>query len=233
MDAVLRILQQCMLFRDISPEIIGAYILPAGSLREISKGQHLISLWESVDFFGIVISGQFQTMQIFADGTYSICDVLGPGEVIGADLIWTRSRTAPYYAIAPQAAQVLLLPNRMVKQPGMLPEAHRRQITDKLLTLVSHDNIRKEYRLAILAQKGLRQRILTYLTMQANKRQTASFTIPFSREELASYLCVNRSALSHELSLMQQEGLLTFSKNRFTLSCWDDPHSEPTINKRE
>lgn len=77
--------------------------------------------------------------------------------------------------------------------------------------------MKKEYRLTIMAQKGLRERILVYLTMQANKRGTNSFTIPFSREELASFLCVNRSALSHELSLMQQEGLIRFHKNEFTL----------------
>ena len=43
------------------------------------------------------------------------------------------------------------------------------------------------------------------------------FNGPISREELAAYLCVNRSALSRELSLMQEEGLITFQKNQFHL----------------
>ena len=77
--------------------------------------------------------------------------------------------------------------------------------------------MQKEYRLAILSQKGLRERILTYLQMQATKRQVRSFEIPFSRDDLASFLCVNRSALSHELSKMQEEGLIRFHKNSFTL----------------
>lgn len=223
MESHLRILQQCMLFRDIPTQILESQILPQGKLRELQKKQHLISLWESVDFFGVVVTGQLQTMQIYDDGSYSICDVLGPAEVVGGDLIWTRSRVAPYYAIAPQRSQVLLFPNSMVKTPGTLPEDCRQQIISKLLTLVSHDNIRKEYRLAILAQKGLRQRVMTYLTMQANKRRTPTFTIPFTREDLASYLCVNRSALSHELSLMEEEGIIRFSKNNFTLLQWDAP----------
>ena len=37
------------------------------------------------------------------------------------------------------------------------------------------------------------------------------------REELAAFLCVNRSALSHELSQMQQEELIQFRKNTFAL----------------
>ena len=88
----------------------------------------------------------------------------------------------------------------------------------RLLTWVSNENMKKEYRLAILSQKGLRERIWTYLTMQSLRLQRNAFAIPFTREEMAAFLCVNRSALSHELSRMQQEGLLTFHKNFFSLT---------------
>ena len=73
------------------------------------------------------------------------------------------------------------------------------------------------FRVPILSQRGLRDRVLVYLTMQAERRGTMTFRIPFSREELAAFLCVNRSALSHELSRMEAEGLIRFRKNEFTL----------------
>ena len=38
-----------------------------------------------------------------------------------------------------------------------------------------------------------------------------------TQEELADFLCVNRSALSHELGKMEREGLIRFRKNEFTL----------------
>ena len=85
------------------------------------------------------------------------------------------------------------------------------------LLILSHDNMKKHYQLTILSQHGLRQRILAYLSMQATRRKSSSFSIPFSREELACYLCVNRSALSHELRRMEKDGLIRFRKNRFTL----------------
>ena len=43
------------------------------------------------------------------------------------------------------------------------------------------------------------------------------FTIPFSRQQLADYLSVDRSALSGELSKMQRDGLIEFRKSDFTL----------------
>ena len=113
--------------------------------------------------------------------------------------------------------RIAYFPAELATRPGMLPEIWRAELTRQLAAWISNGNIKKEYRLAILSQKGLRERILMFLTLQASRRQTTSFAIPFSREELAAYLCVNRSALSRELSLMQKEGLITFQKNYFHL----------------
>ena len=93
----------------------------------------------------------------------------------------------------------------------------QKSIWQQLMILISQENMRKHYRIAILSQKSLRSRILTYLTMQAERLGTTTFEIPFNREELADFLCVNRSALSHELKQMKQEGILTTKKNRFTI----------------
>ena len=43
------------------------------------------------------------------------------------------------------------------------------------------------------------------------------FEIPYSREEMAKFLCVDRCALSRELSKMKDDGILLYKKNRFEL----------------
>ena len=44
-----------------------------------------------------------------------------------------------------------------------------------------------------------------------------SFDIPFDRQQLADYLCVERAAMSAELSKLKKEGLLTTYRNHFEL----------------
>ena len=217
MEVSLDILMRCSLFSDIPPEQLKESLLPYGIRRSIPKGNFLLQFQETLDFFGVILSGSVHTMHIFPDGSVSIMDVLKPGEIYGADLVWTKSRISPYYARAAENVELLVFPGKIIWDPGFLPELIRRTLTDRLLVLLAQSNMKKEYRLAILSRKGIRDRILTYLTMQAAKRQTDTFEIPFNREELASFLCVNRSALSHELSLMQKEGLISFRKNRFTI----------------
>lgn len=217
MDALLSIMRECRLFRELSPETLERDILPRGKLRVFEKQAVLIAPEDRVDWFAVILRGKVQISQIFSDGTNSLMDSLRPSYTLGADLIGTRTRRSPYYAIAAGNVQLLRFPGAMLLEPGTLPEPVRLTLSRRLLALLSDDNIRKHYRLAILSQRGLRDRVLIYLTMQAERRGTASFRIPFSREELAAFLCVNRSALSHELSRMEEEGLIRFRKNEFTL----------------
>ena len=44
--------------------------------------------------------------------------------------------------------------------------------------------------------------------MIALEKGSSSFTIPFTRQEMADYLCVERSAMCTALSAMQREGIL-------------------------
>ena len=45
----------------------------------------------------------------------------------------------------------------------------------------------------------------------------ATFSLGLSRENMADYLCVNRSALSRELGRMKQEGLLDYYRDTFRI----------------
>ena len=225
MNELLDKLKTCPLFLDIPESVVENQILPQGNLVEIPKNGTVIQYQEKVEYFSVVISGRLHILHSFEDGSYSIFHVVRPGGVAGLDLLWTGSRMAPYFVTSAEPTQIMRFPAPMLENAGILDEQWRFRMVENALRLVSHENMRKEYRLAILSRKGLRERILTYLMMQAARRRTATFTIPFSREELASFLCVNRSAMCHELSLMQQEGLIEFRKNSFTLCNW-----EPTMD---
>lgn len=217
MHDVTDILKRTELFREIPDELLLQEILPAGRFQFYGTGQSLIRAQQTANYFAVILSGRVNIVHFFPDGHSSLTTVLTAADVLAADLIYTRTRISPYNAVAADETRVLYFPAELLTTSGAVTEPWRQVMLSALLTLVSHDNMKKEYRLAILSQRGLRARVMSFLVMQANRHKSATITIPFSREELASYLCVDRSALSHELSLMQQEGLITFRKNVFTL----------------
>lgn len=216
MENVKKVLRQCRLFSALSADTLDAEILPCGKLRDFTKGEVLITPQQQVNWFAVLIQGRVHISQLFSDGERNLMASLRPSYVLGADLICTKSRRSPYYAVAAAPVQALVFPLELL-QPGQLPESVMQKIRERLMVLISHENMRKFYRLAILSQRSLRNRILVYLTMQAGRRRTNTFCIPFSREELAAFLCVNRTALSRELGRLEREGGIRFRKNQFTI----------------
>ena len=221
MDQLTKRLKRTTIFSDLSEDVIVSEILPHGSIRELARENCLIHFQEECNFFGMILSGKVNVMHIYGNGHYGILGILEADDLYGIDLGCTRSRISPYYAMAMQQTKVLSFPVNMIMEPGMISEETRKNILRKMLTYIADENMRKEYRLAILFQKGLRDRIMTFLVMQANKRHTDTFSVPFTRDEMASYLCVNRTCLSHELSQMEKEGIIKFKRNQFTLLNWD------------
>lgn len=217
MEELIKQLAKTELFSGLPEEVLRQEVMPHRLVQEYRKGVFLIEPQQKVNRFGIVLSGKIHIMHIFSQGNYSLMTVLTAGDIVGADLICTRTQRSPYHAMAAADTQVIYFPAELLTEHRMVSGIWHMEMQKRLTTWISNENMKKEYRLAILSQKGLRERILTFLTMQASRRQKTAFTISFSREELAAFLCVNRSALSHELSQMQAEGMITFRKNYFCL----------------
>ena len=82
---------------------------------------------------------------------------------------------------------------------------------------LADESIRKMHKIEILAERGLRDRIIMYLDILRKKSGTNVVHVNMGREQLAQFLCVNRSALSNELNKMKREGLIDFRKNEFRI----------------
>lgn len=220
MDTTVAVLQRCKLFQRIDQTLLERYLLPRGTVAEYPAGATVFFPQDQVDDVRVLLSGKMKLVYFLENGNQDIRNVLFSPSAVGLDLICTPTRRSPYQAVAVEKSVLFTFPAQLLLSPGILPEPQRLTCLSNLLTILSQINMQKEYRLAILTRHSLRERIMVYLTMQAMRRQTNTFQIPFSREELASFLSVNRSALSHELSLLKQEGLIDFRKNTFTLLKW-------------
>ena len=69
----------------------------------------------------------------------------------------------------------------------------------------------------LLSRRKTRDRLLAYFSMTALDKGSPRFTVPFTHQEMADYLCVERSAMCAEMSAMQKEGILRFKGREFEL----------------
>ncbi|MDD4851470.1 MAG: Crp/Fnr family transcriptional regulator, partial [Gemmiger sp.] len=119
--------------------------------------------------------------------------------------------------VANQPTTLLLINVSRLLQVCPSPCAHHTRLIRNLLSVMAQKTLNLSRHIQHTAPKGIRGRLVAYLSFLAT-RQGRVVTVPFNRQQLADYLGVDRSALCHEISKMQKEGLLRVEKNSFTLS---------------
>ena len=83
--------------------------------------------------------------------------------------------------------------------------------------ILMHRIIQKNsYRIEILSQKTIRNKLLHYFSINSNS-QTQSFYISSTFSALADYLCVDRCAMTREIKNLKDEGLIKIKGKKITL----------------
>ncbi len=219
MNNLLTIIRQSKLFEGFSPkdcETILSQVNPR--YKSFLKNEVLIQDGDTVNYVGIVCSGKIITAKLDYEGNASLLYMLEPPKLFGLEVASTPTQISSITVTSLEDTWVAMFPYTELTTEDRLSNEFRNKLMYNMLTLLANENMRRMYKIELLCHKSLRERVLTYLRFVARKKgNPSSFTIPFNRDQLAQYLNVNRSALSHELALMQQDGVISFNKNRFTL----------------
>ena len=85
------------------------------------------------------------------------------------------------------------------------------------MKILAEKNLEFYRRIEITSKRTTREKLLTYLGLEARRLNLDSFDIPFNRQDLADFLEVDRSGLSAEISKLREEGILKSRKNHFEL----------------
>ncbi len=189
-----------------------------GRKKSYQKNQLIISEEMYLDEIGILLSGELCKVQYFVDGTEQMVQKLRASYMVGAEIAVSKKKTSPYSVYATQDATIFWFSAKRIENAGVLSDEERIDLYQRIVHFLANEDIRKYRKIEILLCKGAREKIEKYLKIQKIKYKSREFRIEFNREQLASYLGMNRTVLSHELKKMEQEGLLKVRKNYFVLS---------------
>lgn len=160
----------------------------------------------------IVHSGIVKGERLHAEGTSHLAYVYNRGDMFAFDGALSGKRTSPLQLTAQGETTAIFFDIQ-----NIFSSTYERALLTGLMELLANDDIKKLYRIEILSRRSIRGRILAHFKFTAGRSGSNTFSLNMTREQMAQYLCVNRSALSNELNNMRREGLIDFSKNKFTL----------------
>ena len=180
-------------------------------------GEYIFRMGESVNKVLVLLRGKACVIQENFWGHQEHIYHIKEGELFGQSYSCARTPVLPVSVVAVGGCETLFLNyQRMITFCPLACDFHTRFIHN-MLRLVSEHNVKLENKLEHVCRRTTREKLLSYLSEQAMAKGGRDFDIPHNRQELAEYLCVDRSAMSSELSKMRAEGILDFQKNHFVL----------------
>ena len=206
------------LFRGISPEDLNKLLQCCGAkMSAFPKDRFIWLAGDAADHIGIVLSGQVNILREDVLGNRHIIGRVGAGSIFGETFAGAGLETYPVSVQAAESSQIMLLAlKKVIRQ---CPDAcgYHAELIQNLMVIMAQKNLTLNQKITFLTYKTTRQKIAALLLSYLQDEHNKTVTLPYTREEMADFLCLNRSALSRELTSMRDAGLICFNKNRFDL----------------
>ena len=190
-------------------DCIGYYV------RSFRKGEVVAFEEESIKHVGIVLSGVVDMIKEDLWGNKTMLLRFGKYELFGETFACGDDSRAVVTFWTSADAEILFLPfKRVMHSCTMACEFHRRLI-ENMVRIIANKNRDLMRKVEVVSKRTIREKLLAYLSIQAQQQDSRYVDLPLGRVELAEYLCVDRSALTRELAKMKEEGIIDYDKNCF------------------
>lgn len=185
--------------------------------RDFFKGDKIVFEGEKQEFIGIIRSGQIAAMKFYEDGNVHIFYTVSELETVGLQNSASFTGISPLTYEALTDTRVLLFPYQRIAGEGSLNDAMRAKFMENTSKILANHSIKNLRKIEILSTNSVRGRIMIYLEILSRKYKSDEFTLHMTQEQMANYLCVNRSVLSAELNAMRREGIIDFQRRKMKL----------------
>jgi len=172
---------------------------------------------ERADRIGVLLSGALSVSTYDLEGRRTIIKRIGPAGIVAAAQSLSGAETMSVDVEADEDSDVLLVKTDRILSPCENACAFHSRLVRNLMRALAVKTIELNRKIEILSHRSTQNRLMAYLHSIAQQKGTAEFDIPFDRQQLADYLCVERSALSAEISRLSKLGLITSRKSHFAL----------------
>lgn len=213
-----KILAQTVLFKNIQADELPHLLTCLKSrISTFPKEYTVIDEADCTDEMGIIISGSVNIVRYDFWGNRTVVTNIGIGGTFAESIAFTQM-PSEIAAVTCESTTILFLNINKVLHTCNVGCTYHQKLIENLVRLLSQKNLELMKKINHITKRSTREKLLSYLSAEAKKyKNQETFTIPFDRQQLADYLCVERSAMSNELSKMRNEGILEYHRSSFTL----------------
>ena len=198
MEKYTDVLKNTKLFAGVGEEEIGTMLDCLGAvLRHYKKGDYVYRAGEYVHSLTVLVEGSLHIQKDDYWGNRAILGDVAVGEMFGEAYVSPESGALLNDVVAVEDSAILFFDIQRILT--VCPSACKfHSLTVKnLFFAISEKNRKLVSKLGHISNRTTREKLLSYLSDEAQRSRSASFSIPFHRQQLADFLSVDRSAMSN------------------------------------
>ena len=206
------------LFTGIKNEDMGAMLHCIGyHISSFSRGEIIAFEGDHLKHIGIVLSGRVDMVKEDLWGNKTMLLRMGRNEIFGETFACGDDSLSTVTFLVSEDATVMFMPFSRVMHSCTMACGFHHRLIENMVRLIAGKNRELMQKVDVVSKRTIREKLLAYLSIQAQQQRQRYFEIPLGRVELAEYLCVDRSALTRELAKMKEDGLIDYDRNHFRI----------------
>lgn len=218
MKKYVSVLKKTQLFAGVGDDEIASMLSCLGArLYTYKKGEYVLRQGEHLNDIIVLVDGNLHIQKDDYWGNRSILDQVAVGEMFGEAYVAPESGALLNDVVAVDESSVIFFDVKRIITTCSSACRFHAMVVQNMFFAISEKNRKLVQKLGHMSKRSTREKLISYLSEEAKRHSSSSFTIPFNRQQLADFLSVDRSAMSNELCRMRNEGLLEFNKNSFRL----------------
>jgi len=212
------VLKKTALFEGMDEKEMGSMLKCLNAyMKDYDEDGMIFHEGEKVGSVGVVLEGRVQVVREDVHGNRIILTGWGPGNLFAEAFAPAEVREIPVSVFASVKSRILFLDfNRIITQCSSNCVFHA-QLIRNMMKVIAKKNMLLNQRIELLGKRSIREKLLSYFWALQKEKKKSRIVLPFNRNELADYLCADRSAMSRVLGQMKKEGILRYKKNVFEL----------------
>ena len=184
--------------------------------RHYQQGETIMRYSDQIEKIGLMQKGTAQLQYLDADGNCGTLETYGEKDLFG-ELFSLPLEPFEYLVEAVSDCEVIFIDYQHTIHPCEKVCPHHSQLINNLFLMAAEKSQALSLHLSILGQPNIRKKLLAYFRYIESISASNHFTIPLTLSALAEYLCVDRSAMTREIRMMNEEGLIKSNRREFYL----------------
>ena len=183
--------KRSQLFDGIGTDNLSALFSCLGARRvRLAKGELLLRTGEKADRFGILLSGSLAVSTYDTDGKRTLIKLISAPECVAVAQALSGADAISVDVEANEDSVVLLLKAARVVTPCENACAFHARLVRNIMRALAMKTLELNRKIEILSHRSTQDRLMAYLRSMARQKESVEFDIPFDRQQLADFLCV-------------------------------------------